>query len=87
MVNAELGRDINAPLSSYVSPLCLEGRDPYLSMINLKVESVDGQVDWPIQCKVGKRCYANGPPQINGSTTVRISYQNQAAIERHLVKW
>lgn len=87
MVNAESGRDPNAPLASYVSPICLEGRDPYLSMMNLRVESGNGQAEWPIQPNVGKRWYANVPLLTNGNTTVRISYQNQAVIERHLVRW
>jgi len=87
MLNAESGRDTNAPLSSYVSPLCLEGRDPYLSLMNLKVESGNGQAEWPVQRNAGKRWYANVPLQPDGNTTVRISYQNHAVIERHQLKW
>ncbi len=87
MLNGESGSDTNAPSSSFVSPLCLEGRDPYLSLMNLKVESGDGQTEWPVQRNAGQRWYANVPLQTNGNTTVRISYQNAAVIERHQVKW
>ncbi len=87
MLDTESGRDTNAPLSSYVSPICMEGRDPYLSMMNLKVESADGQVEWPVQHNAGKRWYDNVPLQTNGNTIVKISYQNQGIIERHLIKW
>ena len=87
MLKAESGLDTNAPLSSYVSPLCLEGRDPYLSLMSLKVETDSGQTEWPIQRNAGKRWYANVPLQTNGNTTVRISYQNRAVVERHLPTW
>jgi hypothetical protein len=87
MLAAESGLDPTAPLSSYVSPLCLEGRDPYLSMMELKVEQSGSQVPWPVQQNAGRRWYANVPLQTNGSTAVRISYQNGGIVERHLLSW
>lgn len=87
MLNAESGRDTNAPSSSYVSPMCLEGRDPYLSLMNLRIESETGLVDWPVQGNAGKRWFANVPLQTNGNTTVRMTYQNRAVTERRLLAW
>jgi PA14 domain/Bacterial TSP3 repeat len=87
MLHEESGRDTNAPASSYVSPMCLEGRDPYLSLMSLNIKSGRDQAQWPIQRNAGKRWYANVPLQTNGSTAVRISYQNGAVVERHLLGW
>ena len=87
MLEAESGLDTNAVLSSYVSPLCLEGRDPYLSMMELKVEQSGGLVPWPVLQNAGKRWYANVPLQTNGGTTVKIAYQNRAVVERHVLSW
>jgi hypothetical protein len=87
MLAAESGLDTNAVLSSYVSPLCLEGRDPYLSLMDLKVEQSGGLVAWPVQQNAGQRWYANMPLQTNGGTTVKVSYQNHAVVERHVLSW
>ena len=87
MLNAESGQDTNASLSSYVSPLCLEGRDPYLSLMNLKIESGTGLTEWPVERNAGQRWYSDIPLQTNGNTTVRVAYQNHAVFERLLLKW
>ena len=87
MLNAESGRDTNAPLTSFVSPMCLEGRDPYLSLMNLKIESGTGLTEWPVERNAGPRWYSDIPLQTNGNTTVRVAYQNHAVFERLLLKW
>ena len=87
MLAAESGLDTNTATWSYVSPMCLEGRDPYLSMMELKVEQSGGPVAWPVRQNAGRRWYANVSLQTNGSTTVRIAYQNRGVVERHQLTW
>ena len=87
MLAAESGLDTNAVLTSYVSPLCLEGRDPYLSMMLLKVQQNGRFMPWPVQQNAGKRWYANVPLQTNSGTGVWISYQNGGVVERHALAW
>jgi hypothetical protein len=46
-----------------------------------------GLVAWPVLQNAGKRWYANVPLQTNGGTTAKISYQNHAVVERHVLTW
>ena len=87
MLATESGRDTNAPLTSYVSPLCLEGRDPYLSLMQLKVEQKGRRAACPVYQNAGKRWYANVPLQAKGGTEVKISYQNGAVVEQEELNW
>ena len=42
VVHAQSGMDLtNGVISSYTSPMCVEGRDPYLSLLQLNVVSGD----------------------------------------------
>jgi len=85
MMADESGLDLtNAVITSYVSPLCLEGRDAYPTMTSLTngltnvlsaVATTDG------------RWYVNAPLQINTQTVFQASYQNGVLSETRSLQW
>jgi hypothetical protein len=85
-LKAESGRDTNASLASYTSPVCLEGRDPYPSMMNLRIGTGRANVI-PAQHNAGLRWYANVPLSAQTNTNVKISYQNGGRIEKCSLQW
>ena len=87
MLNLESGLDTNAPSASYVSPVCLEGRDPYLSMMAVKVGSGGGAGNLVVQPNAGQRWYANVPLSAGSNTRVSLSYQNGVVVEHRQVQW
>jgi hypothetical protein len=85
-LKAESGRDTNAPLASYTSPACLEGRDPYLSMMSLRVGAGPANII-PVRHNAGLRWYANVPLYAKTDTDVRVSYQNGGKTEKCSLQW
>ena len=85
-LKAESGLDTNASLASYTSPACLEGRDPYLSMMKIRIGAGQANVI-PVQHNAGLRWYANVPLSAKTDTDVKISFQNGGKIEKHSLHW
>jgi hypothetical protein len=86
MLADESGLDLTNPvISSYTSPVCLEGRDPYLSMMKVNVGHVTNNI--PVHHNVGARWYANVPLSARGDTALMISCQNGGRIERRSLEW
>ncbi|MGA2661306.1 MAG: PA14 domain-containing protein [Verrucomicrobiota bacterium] len=69
-----------APATSQVSPVCLEGRGGFLSMMR-----VSGGVQ--PQAGAGQRWYANVPLSASGPTAVTVSYENGGLQETRQVQW
>ncbi len=87
MVGAESGQDSGASLNSYTSPACLEGRDPYLSMMNVITWNGTTTNTIPVHHNAGLRWFVNVPLRAQTNTAVRLSYQNGAYIENRLLQW
>ena len=86
-LETESGLDANAPLASYTSPVCLEGRDPYLSMMKIRIGAGPENII-PVRPNAGLRWYANVPLSAQKTdTNVKISYQNGGRIEKHSLHW
>jgi hypothetical protein len=78
-LHAQCGVEV-APATSRVSPVCLEGRGGFLSMMQ-----VSGGIQ--PQAGTGQRWYANVPLSASGQTTVTVSFQNGGLQERRQVQW
>ncbi len=88
-VNARSGLDsTNLDLTSIVSPVCLEGRDPYPSLMQVTVAGADASsLSVNPRPAPNGRWYANIPLANAGNTTVQITYQNGAKSETRQVRW
>jgi hypothetical protein len=89
LVQSESRMDLtNSTLSSYVSPVCLEGNDPYLSLMQI---SVQGSQNSPPQIRPAPngRWYANAglPPDQNTPLVINVSFQNGALSEWRQIQW
>lgn len=75
-----------APEYTPVSPVCLEGRGQYLSMMALLAGTTDLA---PIQVRPGPghRWYADVPLSPDGPTRVEMSYQNGGLKETNDIVW
>ncbi|MGO9199258.1 MAG: PA14 domain-containing protein [Limisphaerales bacterium] len=69
-----------APATSQVSPVCIEGRGGFVSMMQ-----VSGAIQ--PQAGAGQRWYANVPLSASGPTAVTVSYQNGGLQETRQVHW
>ncbi len=69
-----------APTTSQVSPVCLEGRGGFLSMMQ-----ISGGIQ--PQAGAGQRWYANVPLLASGPTVVTVSFQNGGLQESRQVQW
>ena len=91
MLQQESGLDnTNATISSYTSPLCLEGRDPYLKMMSLYVEGADNkQVNLTPQGAPNQRWYVNVPlsAYVNAEPIFHASYQNGGGSDLRYLQW
>ena len=85
-LETESGMDTNMTLASYTSPVCLEGRDPYLSMMSLN-SGVDYTNTVTVQHNAGLRWYANVPLSAQTNTDVKISHQNGGTVEKCSLQW
>ncbi len=68
-----------APETSVVSPVCIEGRGPYLSMMSVS--------DASIQHGAGDRWYADVPLSATASVRVVTSFQNNARVVTNNIRW
>jgi hypothetical protein len=76
------------PETSFVSPVCVEGRGQYLSLMRCEAGGSPDQMQLiPIHPGAGQRWYANVPLFPNGPTSVHIIYQNGSLEESHEIKW
>jgi hypothetical protein len=82
-LHAMCGIDPVLPTSSYVSPLCVEGRERFLSMMSI----ASGATNIPPLHNSGDRWYANVPLTVGTDTTITISYQNGGLIQTGTVNW
>jgi len=84
---AESGLDTNTVLTSIESPLCIEGRDPYLTMMEVK-SGRPGQLTNTVVVgpNTGARWHAN-VPLLPGQTSLQLSYQNGAFTQTRQLHW
>jgi hypothetical protein len=85
-VQSRSGTDqTNELLTSYVSPLCLEGRDPYPSLMRIRGSAGEVQV---IPAP-NNRWYANVPlsPDQHTPLTLQIIHQNEGFSEWRRIQW
>jgi len=73
--------------ASLVSPVCLEGRGLYLSMMTLLSGTNYPLSSVAIQHGAGNRWYANVPLSPNNGTRVEVSYQNGGMKETNDLEW
>jgi hypothetical protein len=86
MLADESGLDFtNLVISSYMSPVCLEGRDPYLSMMNVNIGRITNNI--PVRHNAGLRWFANVPLSAQSNTVLTVSYQNGGRIEQRSLQW
>jgi hypothetical protein len=77
-----------APDASFVSPVCVEGRGQYLSLVQCRAGlSPDQMQPILVQPGAGQRWYANVPLLSDGPTRVRILYQKGGLEENHEITW
>jgi hypothetical protein len=87
-INSQSGLDeTNSNLTGYVTPFCIEGRDPYPSLMNITVAGAEagGTPSITPRSAPDGRWYADIPLAKSGDTTIQISYQNGAKSETRLV--
>ncbi len=85
-VYAQNGMDI-APAASLVSPVCVEGRGQYLSMMVLAAGIQEPLSPVQIQRGPGHRWYANVPLSVEAGTVIEAAYQNGALTEMRQIVW
>ena len=73
------------PVTSYVSPVCLEGKGLYLSGMSFN-SSADGLAIVPHPLE-GRRWYANAPLAPTGTTAVTVSFEQGACCVTQAVEW
>lgn len=76
-----------APSSSPVSPVCIEGRGQYLSLMTLLAGSEYPLSPIPVLAGAGNRWYANAPLSPNAPTLIEASYQSGGLRETHQIIW
>ena len=76
-----------APESTPVSPVCVEGRGQYLSMMTLLAGAADPLSPIQVQPGPGHRWYANVPLSPDGPTRIEVSYQNGGLMETNDIVW
>jgi hypothetical protein len=88
-INSRCGLDeTNSELVSYVTPFCLEGRDPYPPLMDIIVAGADAGSPPGIKPRPapGGRWFADIPLAKSGDTTIQVSYQNGAKTETRLIR-
>ena len=72
----------NTIISSYTSPICLEGRDPYPAMMLINQTNALSP-----QATTDGRWYVNTPLQADTQTVFQVSYQNGALVQTCTLQW
>ncbi len=76
------------PHSSRASPVCIEGRGRYFSMIQCKAGGLlDEMQSVTVQSGAGDLWFADVPLSANGSTQIRVSHQNGILNESSEIEW
>ncbi len=78
---------IDSPTSTYVSPLCLEGKGQFLSMMSVAAVVDGGTTNVSVNPGPGYRWYANAPLSADTNTTVIVSHQNGGLIQTNTLAW
>lgn len=86
-VRTESGFDADTALTSIESPVCVEGRDLYRSMMDLKAGRVGEMTNVVTRRNAGMRWFANVPLLSGEPTRVRAEFQNSALAEVARIKW
>lgn len=87
-IDSQSGLDeTNYNLTSYVTPYCIEGRDPYPSLMKITVAGADDSGGPSVRPHVAPngRWYADIPLAKSGDTSIQIAYQNGAKSETRLL--
>jgi hypothetical protein len=90
-VRARSGLDETNPVvASYTSPVCLEGRDPHPSLMQVFVEGADNKANRLIPKPApDERWYVNVPltAYADAETIVNVTFQNGALTESRKLVW
>jgi hypothetical protein len=77
-----------APQSSLVSPVCIEGRGQYLSMMQCQAGTAPDRMQAvAVEPGAGHRWYANVPLVADAPTRVHLLYQNDSCEEARDITW
>ncbi|HET7626063.1 MAG TPA: hypothetical protein VFM25_12440 [Verrucomicrobiae bacterium] len=89
LIDSQSGLDLtNAMLASYTSPVCIEGRDPFPSLMKIHVAGADaGSPMLTATPAPNDRWYVNVPLSKNNDVTMQVSFQNGAKIETQQIRW
>jgi hypothetical protein len=85
-LRAQNGMD-SPPSASLVSPVCLEGRGGYFSMMNLVAGTNYPLSPITVHPGAGSRWYANVPLSPGNGTIMQVSYQNGGLTETNEIVW
>jgi hypothetical protein len=78
----------NVPTESIVSPVCVEGRGHYLSLMQCRAGAMpDATQPVPIYPGAGHRWYGNVPLSPDRPTRVQLLYQNSSLEENQQIVW
>jgi hypothetical protein len=83
---AQCGVEV-APASSLVSPVCVEGRGPYLSMMAMNAGPAYPLSPVTIHAGTGYRWYANVTLSSSNMTRIETSFQNGAFTQTNEIEW
>lgn len=85
MVGDQSGLDnTNVTITSYTSPLCLEGRDPYPAMMQMSLNQTNALV--PTATSDG-HWYVNVPLLAETQAVVQVGFQNGALAQSRNLQW
>jgi hypothetical protein len=85
MMADESGLDLtNGVISSYTSPVCLEGRDPYPLLMQITNNQTNALSPQPTS---DGRWYVNAPLQVGTQTVFQARFQNGAVAQTRNLQW
>jgi hypothetical protein len=85
MMNDESGLDFtNGVISSYTSPICLEGRDPYPALTAMAYGQTNALA---ATATTDDRWYVNVPLQTSGQTPFQAAFQNGGLNRARQLQW
>ncbi len=89
LIDSQSGLDLtNELLTSYTSPLCVEGHDPFPSLMQVSVTGAEkagpNLTPWPAP---SDRWYVNVPLASGNDVTFHVSYQNDCKSEIRRIRW
>jgi hypothetical protein len=91
LVRIQSGMDnTNAVITSYTSPVCLEGRDPYPSLVQMQIQGADNKTYSVSPNNTSdNRWFINVPlsAYVNAQTLFEATYQNGALTDSRNLQW